>query len=336
MDRLDRRLLDLVQSHLPLTERPYEGLGLSLGLSEEEVLSRLQRLKAEGLLRQIGAIFDSSRLGYQSTLAAFEVEPAALDRAARRLNEHPGISHNYARRHRYNLWFTLTLPGSKDLETETARLAAEVKAKDSLYLPALAIFKIGVRLKFSEENEEGALEGPVWARSEASAAAIEPLSPLEIRTVRALQADLPLVPRPFQSLANQARMEEGELLNLARRFLQEGVMRRFAATLHHQRAGFLFNFLTLWRVADDLVAELGRRMAAVEAVSHCYQRYTYPHWPYPLYAMFHAQTKEEADAILKSLIEATGLSDCLVLETIKEYKKERFQYFQEGNDGPQI
>jgi DNA-binding Lrp family transcriptional regulator len=128
-------------------------------------------------------------------------------------------------------------------------------------------------------------------------------------------------------------MEEGELLACARSFLSQGIMRRFCGTLYHRQAGFLFNRLALWKVAEEEVQEAGWRMAAFPSVSHCYQRATYPHWPYPLYTMFHAQTREEADGILQCLIEATGIREYLLLETTREYKKERVRYFQEDLDG---
>lgn len=334
MDKIDRRLLDLLQLHLSLTERPYQGLADSLDRSEEEVLRRLRRLKEEGILRQIGAIFDSGHLGYPSALVAFEIDPPLLDLVAYRLNAHPGISHNYARDHRYNLWFTLTVPQRKDLQVETARLASQVEAQDFLFLPAIAIFKIGVLLHLSREEEEGALplRGPTAAKQQAGAA-IRPLTSEEIQAVRALQTDLPLEPRPFELLARQEAMEEGELLACARSFLSQGIMRRFCGTLYHRQVGFLFNRLALWKVAEEEVQEVGRRMAAFQAVSHCYQRAAYPHWPYPLYTMFHAQTRREADGILQSLIEATGIREYLFLETTREYKKERVRYFQEDSDG---
>lgn len=321
-----------MQVHIPLSERPYQGLGSSLGLSEEEVLERLRRLKGEGILRQIGAIFDSSRLGYHSTLVAFEIDPPSLDLVACRLNAHPGISHNYARDHRYNLWFTLTLPQSKDLREEAGLLASQLGAKDLLFLPAIAIFKIGVRLNLSQEEEGGTREDPISGERETTAAT-RSLSSAEIRAVRALQADLPLEARPFQLLAQQVEMEEKELLVLSRQFLAEGIMRRFAGTLYHRRAGFLHNFLALWKVPEGEVREVGRRMATFSAVSHCYQRPTYPHWPYSLYTMFHAKTEGEAEDILRSLIDATGLREYLVLATLREYKKERVQYFREEWDG---
>jgi DNA-binding Lrp family transcriptional regulator len=131
-------------------------------------------------------------------------------------------------------------------------------------------------------------------------------------------------------------MSEEELLKFAREFLLDGVMRRFAATLYHRRAGFLFNFMVLWPAAEAQVEEMGKRIAALEAVSHCYQRSTYPHWPYSLYAMFHARSRKEADRILVSLVQVSGKRDYIVLETTKEYKKERFPYFQEEKDGAEI
>ncbi|MDP2728568.1 MAG: Lrp/AsnC family transcriptional regulator [Dehalococcoidia bacterium] len=114
LDDIDRRLLNLLQSGFPLTAKPFAALGESLGISEAETLERVQRLKAEKVIRQISAIFDSRALGYQTTLAAFRVPEDRLEEVAASVNEYPGVSHNYARNHRFNIWFTLSVPPGED------------------------------------------------------------------------------------------------------------------------------------------------------------------------------------------------------------------------------
>jgi len=109
-DQESRQLLNALQAGLALDARPFKVLGEESGLSEEEVLSRLSQLKDNGTVREISAIFDTRALGYKSCLAACRVPPEQMDAAAVVLNQHPGVTHNYARNHAFNLWFTLAVP----------------------------------------------------------------------------------------------------------------------------------------------------------------------------------------------------------------------------------
>ena len=112
LNGVDRALLEQLQAEFPLVPQPFVTLGQSLDLSEDQVLARVRRLKDGGIIRQIGAIFDTRRLGYQSTLVAFHAEDDSVEKVAARISAHPGVSHNYARPHHYNLWFTLAVqPG---------------------------------------------------------------------------------------------------------------------------------------------------------------------------------------------------------------------------------
>ena len=110
LDPVDRALLNRIQEDFPLAPQPYAALGQALDRSEDDVLSRLARLRQARVVRQISAIFDTRALGYHSTLVAMRIPPERLEEAAALISEHPGVSHNYARRHEYNLWFTLAVP----------------------------------------------------------------------------------------------------------------------------------------------------------------------------------------------------------------------------------
>src|SRR5918911_57531 len=110
MDDLDKQLLNRIQSDFPLAARPYEELGELLGLAEDEVVERMRALKAGKIVRQVSAIFDTKSLGYKSSLVAMRVDPTRIAEAARIINEHPGVTHNYERNHQYNLWFTIAAP----------------------------------------------------------------------------------------------------------------------------------------------------------------------------------------------------------------------------------
>ena len=150
----DRKLLNLVQSSLPMVNRPYLKLGKELGIGEQEVLDRLAGLKRRNVLRQISAIFDTRRLGFKTTLVAMAYDPDKLNRGARQINRHPGVSHNYAREGSYyNLWFTLAVPPDHDLEATAQKMARDTQALTMRIMPTIRFFKIGVN--FDMVNRKG-------------------------------------------------------------------------------------------------------------------------------------------------------------------------------------
>jgi len=322
MDAVDRRLLTQIQSDFPLVSRPFAAIGERLGLNEGEVLERCRRLQEEGIIRQISAIFDSRRLGYSSTLIAMDIPEEHIDESAMRISEHPGVSHNYKRDHPFNLWFTLTLPPGVDLEAEVARLAAVARALCTRILPALRLFKIGVEL----DLEQGV---NVAVKRKRSKPAPEGLREEEMAHVRVLQQHLPLLPRPFQGWAEELGISEEELFAKAEEFQASGVMRRFAAVLRHQKAGFTANGMICWRIPEEKLPELGYRLASYPEVSHCYQRPVYPDWPYSVFSMVHALNREKCAEVARRMSEDIGISDYAILYSTKEYKKERVKYFLE-------
>jgi DNA-binding Lrp family transcriptional regulator len=335
LDNVDRQLLDLLQQSLPLVPRPFAALARAIGSSEREILSRTRRLKAQGIIRQIGPIFSSRRLGYQSTLAAFQVAPRRLDEVAALISAHPGVSHNYSRNHLYNLWFTLTLPPGQSLDEEIARLAEAASVDDYLNLPSLRLFKIGVHFDMSGESKQARQDIENLDRS-LPRATVAPcdngggLTDFERDIVLVMQGDLTLVERPFQGMAAQLGVTEQRLLAAARALDQRGVMRRFSAVLKHRRAGFTANGMGCWELPEERIPEAGQAAAAFAAVSHCYQRPAYPpEWPYNLFTMVHGRTREEVEEIVSRIRGEIDPLQHTILYSQKEYKKERVRYFVE-------
>lgn len=324
-DQIDARLLDLIQRDFPLVARPFDHMATRLGVSQDDVLERVSRLKSERVIRQISAIFDSSALGYSSALVTFRVRPELLEQVAANVALHTGVSHCYSRDAELNLWFTITLPPELDIDHEAAVLAQTEGVERHFVLPALRIFKIGVFFEMGEgahsrESTQGRHSGAHEARL--------PLSEIERTAVRALQKDIPLLERPFAELAAGVGLPEDELLSRAVNFIETGVMRRFAAVLWHQRAGYRSNAMVCWRADGDTIEAAGMSFADHPAVSHCYERDVYPEWPYSLYTMVHARDDEELARVISELAAASGLQDFRVLRSVKEYKKSRVVYFE--------
>ncbi|MDX6667620.1 MAG: siroheme decarboxylase, partial [Solirubrobacteraceae bacterium] len=115
LDEMDKRLLNLLQGSFPLEPRPFARVGEAAGISEDEVMSRTQRLLDERIIRQVTPIFDTRALGYGSMLVAAKVDPDNPHRAAQVINAHPGVSHNYLRNHEFNLWFTIAVESDSRL-----------------------------------------------------------------------------------------------------------------------------------------------------------------------------------------------------------------------------
>ncbi len=125
LDALDRRLIDSYQRGLPVCTRPFHTVAERLGTSEAEVIERLERLQEMGVLSRVGPVFDHARAG-ASLLAAVALPEAERDAFAELINAAPGVNHNYAREHAYNLWFVMTAPDEAELEARLDGLEARL------------------------------------------------------------------------------------------------------------------------------------------------------------------------------------------------------------------
>jgi DNA-binding Lrp family transcriptional regulator len=329
LDDLDRRLLNLMQGSFPIAPRPYEHVASLAQVAESEVMGRVQRLLDKRIIRQVTPIFDTRALGYSSMLVAAKVDPEHPHRAAQVINEHPGVSHNYLRNHEFNLWFTIaTEPDSAlGLEGTLEVLAREAGAESVRQLPTLKLFKI--RMDLEMEGDTKALSSSVEAK-EPIELDPQPYDDHDIAVIRALQGDMPVVSEPYAAAAAAVGMPQQAFLDHLSRMQERGILRRVAAILYHRRAGFSANGMGVWQVPEEQIADIGRRMAAVRGISHCYQRPTYADWPYSVFTMAHGRSKEECDAVLDAIAEQTGISERATLYSSTEFKKIRLLYFTDA------
>jgi siroheme decarboxylase len=150
MDSFDKEILDIIQSSFPLSSRPYEAVGEQVGLTEGEVLARVRRLKQEGVIRRMGANFGSRQLGWSSTLCGAEVPEDRLEAFVAEVNRHPGVTHNYLRAHKFNVWFALIAPSTEAVEATLAEITARTGVP-VMNLPATTLFKIKVDFQMGGE-----------------------------------------------------------------------------------------------------------------------------------------------------------------------------------------
>jgi siroheme decarboxylase len=330
LDAADKLLLNLLQSSFPLEPEPFGAVARRAELPLDEVKARTQRLLDERIIREITPIFDTRALGYASMLVAAKVDSENPQRAARIINSHPGVSHNYLRTHEFNLWFTIATPPDSGLGLDGTLevLSAATGAESIRQLPTLTLFKINMNLEMERGTE--ALEAAVDAAPPRELEA-QPYDEVDVAVIRALQGPMAVTDRPYDAAAEQVGMPVGQFLEHLEQMVERKLLRRVAAILFHRRAGFSANGMGVWRVPPDQVLEVGSKMAAVRGVSHCYQRPTYDDWPYSVFTMAHGRSKQECDAVLDRIADEHGLhgDNRAVLYSSTEFKKVRLHYFTE-------
>jgi siroheme decarboxylase len=326
LDDLDRKLLNLMQGSFPLQPRPYAAVAAAAECSEDEVMERVRRLLAERIIRQVTPIYDTRALGYSSMLVAAKVDPEHPWAAARIINSHPGVSHNYLRNHEFNMWFTIAVERDSQLGLDATLdvLAAMTGAESIRQLPTLKLFKI--RMDLEMEKGTAALATP---GAEVTPAPIEAVDydELDVAVIRATQGEMPVVSEPYAPAAQTLGMSVDELLEHMTGMRERGLLRRVAAILFHRRAGFSANGMGVWKVPAEQIETIGPRMASFRGISHCYQRPTYADWPYSVFTMAHGRSKEECDAVLDAIADDTGIDGRATLYSSTEFKKVRLLYF---------
>lgn len=147
MDKIDKSIINTIQTDFPITERPFREIGRQFDISEEEIIERIDKLKKQGVIRRIGGNFNTKKLNFTSTLCAARVAENNLDRFVEVVNSYPGVTHNYLRNHEYNVWFTFIAPSMEEIDRSLEEIAERTGIKDIINLPAVKMYKI--RVEFS-------------------------------------------------------------------------------------------------------------------------------------------------------------------------------------------
>ena len=297
LDPLDRRLLDGWQRAFPLVPHPFAEIGTALGLAEEEVLDRLTRLSAAGAISRIGATVRPNTVG-ASTLAAVAAPSRRIEEAATLIGSEPGVNHSYEREDRWNLWFVATGPDREAVNASLARIAATT-GLEVLDLPLVRPFNID--LGFALDGGGGM--APARAEPDLSA-----LRPGDRDILQGLTRGLGRVPRPYADLARGLGRTEADVIARIAALSEAGIISRLGLILRHRDLGWRANAMVVWQVPEATADETGLALAAQPGVTLCYRRRPHRrHWPYNLYCMVHARSRDEARATLDRATAAAGL-----------------------------
>jgi DNA-binding Lrp family transcriptional regulator len=330
IDMDDARLIDRLQRSVPLSERPFSDIAAESELTESQVIDRLGRLLETGVLTRFGPLFHIERAGGQFILAALAVPEVRYDKVSALVNALPEVAHNYRRDHALNMWFVVAAETPEaawaacdQIEAATGLpVHAFPKEREyfvGLYLPLIPDSRQDLLAfpRAEERGGEGLPPSHTGARLRSGQATLLadrvsphpylpparegaerrpslPLTDFDRQLIAATQAGLPLVPRPYDSVAALLGVTGAQVRGRLAELLAAGVVRRIAAVPNHYRLGYVANGMSVWDVDDARVDRLGELLGSQPAVSHCYRR---PRkagvWRYNLFAMLHGHTRDE-------------------------------------------
>jgi len=299
-----------------------------LNVSEQEVFDEVEKMRASGVIRRIGGVYDSKKLGFISRLCAgkvpasendFSAEPHAqtpMEMFASVVMSEPAITHNYIRSHEYNVWFTVIAENESAIQTVVDRVCSQTDLHDVHVLIATKKFKINTVM--------GKVTAPRHSedrRDEESSKLPGTLSESDRLRIHIACDDIPHSLTPFK--------DWGVSCEELREDIATKRMRRFGAILRHQDAGFPCNAMVCFSRHSERSEESSkvRLLAKKHFVSHCYERPAFENFEYNLYAMMHAQTPEELDGFIKESVALLDNPEFVVLHSLKELKKTSFRFF---------
>jgi siroheme decarboxylase len=304
----EKRLCNTLQNGLPLTQRPYDKIAQILKSSETKVLNHTRKLIKLGVIRRLGVSVNWRTIGKESTLVAAHIEQKDLKKVVPAVNKLQGVSHNYLRKHRFNLWFTLRADSQKEIEKILKKLSKRFGVEFH-NLPVKRAFKLDVRFDARSggrrllSSERGLLNAERCS-----------LSAIDKRILTGLQEGLKAVKRPFDFLGEDDFEIYDAILHIGE-MMQEGIIRRLGAMVNHHKLGFTANAMFVCKVDKARVVKIGQRLAELPIVSHCYERQVFKGWPYNLFAMCHGRSLDEISKIAEKFARDQHLSSWDLLAT---------------------
>ena len=147
IDDTNKKILNSIQVDFPIHPRPYKVIGEQMGITEDETIQRIRELKEQLIIRRIGGNFSPDRLGHHSTLCAAQVPQDKFDLFTEIVNAFPGVTHNYRRDHKFNIWFTIIAPSREIIGETLETISQKTGVSTILNLPATHVFKISANFK---------------------------------------------------------------------------------------------------------------------------------------------------------------------------------------------
>ncbi|HQO37953.1 MAG TPA: hypothetical protein PK107_03950 [Candidatus Omnitrophota bacterium] len=321
LNKKDRLVLSHLQDDFPLDPQPYAVIAQRLHMRPVSVFRMVRRFRADGVIRYIGAVLDTKKAGFRSSLVALAVPADRIRRVSVVINSHPEITHNYLRDDEYNMWFTITCRTDRRRRALVGRICQDAGISKWLDLPTVRMFKIDARFPLADQPRRNRPQGGCAGRRVSKKYAAPGR-----RALAQLGTELDLSGRPFAALARSIGCSENAVLERIRTALGKKLIRRFGAVLDHHKIGLTTNALVAWQIDRKDISRAARVLSQISPISHCYQRKTRPGWPYTMYTMIHAADRKACRKILQLILRSLGhtIKGMKVLYTVRELKKTRF------------
>ncbi len=306
-DRLSVRFINEMQGGFPLCTTPFTSVAQQLQTDEQTLLATIETLLKDGYLSRFGPLYDAQQMGGGLTLAALAVPDGRFEQVTQIVNALPEVAHNYRREHRLNMWFVIATESSQDVPGVIDKIESRTQLK--VYdCPKQQEFFVGLQLAIGQTGQvETVPMNPHWLAKPT--AEKNSLDDLDRQLIRQTQSGLPLHSKPYAEIASTLGERQETVLQRLQRMLDNGIIRRIGAVPNHYRLGLRGNGMTVWNIPDERIDEIGQKIAAMDFVSHCYQRPRHlPDWPYNLFAMVHGADKQKALDKLE-IIQQTLLPD---------------------------
>lgn len=307
---IDRALLDDWQRDFPVVPRPFAELAKTTGTTEVDVLTRLSDMKQTGRITRVGATCAPNTLS-ASTLAAVAAPEGQIEKVAEIINEDPGVNHSYEREDRWNIWFVATGPDRDAVNASLKRISDRTGLR-VLDLRLMQPFNIDLGFKM---NTDAAPVTHSDQRTPDRSAIRE--GDKELMSI--LTTGMPLVPAPYAALADQLDRSEQDIITRIRALSDARILSRLGVIVRHRKLGWKSNAMVVWNVPEGRIYEAGTQLAALPGVTLCYERRPVAGvWPYRLYCMIHAKSREDAMAVLnkaKALHPLSGVDHKVLFST---------------------
>lgn len=301
-DLLRDHLLEDWQRSFPLIPRPFSVIAEKLGISEQDVIEGLNGLQSEGAISRVGGVVRPNTLG-ASTLAALAAPDFEVDSMAAILSQEPGVNHVYLRENDWNLWFVVTGPDRAYVDQALHRIALRTNCR-VLDLRLEQPYHIDLGFNLNGHGSHKEIQSEI-DRASLSAFVVDPG---DRELVQILTVGLPLNSEPFKQIAVQLNRSEGQVIERLQALTAAGVVPRIGVIVRHRAIGWRANAMVVWDVPPADVDRIGALLASAAGINLCYRRTRHEReWPYNLYCMVHAKSRDEALACLIAAQDLAGL-----------------------------
>ena len=302
-DPIDRRVLDDWQRNFPLLKRPFAVIAEAVGIDEADLLDRLERMKSVGRISRVGATCAPNTVS-ASTLAAMAVPTGRLEQVVAIINGEAGVNHSYLREDEWNLWFVATGPDRAHIDAMLARISWRTRL-EVLDLPLLRPFNIDLGFRMSRNGD--ANQRPMAPPRHAD---ISAMRPGDTDILQALTTGMPIVAHPFAEIATAVNRPEATIIARVAALQQAHIIARLGVIVRHRALGWTSNAMVAWDLPSKVISTVGPRLAALPGVTLCYERRPVAgKWPYRLFNMIHARSRNEARKVLAAARALPELAD---------------------------